>query len=137
MVMTNTSADAGRDDAVASDPTARGGLFLRVLGASALLMLIVGGTFALLLHAVAAEREAVALSVQSHEVLASASRLERLLVDLETGARGYLLTGEERFLQPWTAARAALPTENAHLRRLTQVPAQSRRADQIAALIES
>jgi CHASE3 domain sensor protein len=44
-------------------------------------------------------------------VLVEANHLERLVIDLETGQRGFILTGEERFLQPWRDARAALPKE--------------------------
>ena len=39
------------------------------------------------------------------EVLAQAHRLEKLLVDQETGLRGFLLTGEEPFLEPYAAAQ--------------------------------
>ena len=76
----------------------RAGLTLRVLVASIVLAIIVGGTFAVLLNAISAERQAAGLALQSQTVLASANRLQRLVIDLETGARGYLLTGEDGFL---------------------------------------
>jgi signal transduction histidine kinase len=41
-------------------------------------------------------------------VLADASRLEKLLVDMETGLRGYLVAGETDFLDPYTSAGAAI-----------------------------
>ena len=34
------------------------------------------------------------------EVLDHGNQLIKLLVDMETGERGYLITGEERFLEP-------------------------------------
>ena len=34
----------------------------------------------------------------------------QLAVDLETGQRGYLLTGDEKYLAPYKAAHDALPT---------------------------
>ena len=37
---------------------------------------------------------------------AQAYRLQGALVDQETGVRGYGLTGDQRFLQPYTAGRA-------------------------------
>jgi CHASE3 domain sensor protein len=108
----------------------RAGLTLRVLGASIVLALVVGGTFAVLLRAISAEREAAALSL-----LSSANRLQRLVIDLETGARGYLLTGEESFLQPWAAARQTAGQETAYLQRLTPEPRQHAQAVEITQAI--
>jgi CHASE3 domain sensor protein len=39
--------------------------------------------------------------------------------DAETGSRGYLLTGQERFLEPYVAARKALPAELAGFMAVT------------------
>jgi signal transduction histidine kinase len=39
-------------------------------------------------------------------------------MDLETGERGYLLTGRQSFLQPWVTARSALPAQEAALEHL-------------------
>jgi signal transduction histidine kinase len=110
----------------------RSGLTARVLGTTVVLALIVGAAFTLLLRAISTERASAVLSLQSHDVLASANRLQRLVIDLETGSRGYLLTGEEAFLQPWTAAREAVGNETANLQRLTVVAEQHQLADEIA-----
>lgn len=110
----------------------RSGLAVRVLSATAVLALVVAVAFSLLLRAISAQRSSAALSLQSHDVLASAYRLQRLVVDLETGARGYLLTGEEAFLQPWTDARQALGPETAELQRLTAVPEQQQLSGEIS-----
>ena len=115
----------------------RGGLTLRVLVATVVPALIVGGTFALLLGAISAEREASVLSLQSREALSTADRLERQVVDLETGVRGYLLTGDERFLEPWTAARQAALPEAMRLRQLLIAPEQRQTAVQIERAIGS
>jgi len=112
-------------------------LTFRVLGVSVVLALIIGGTFGVLLRSIFAERAAAGLSLQSHMVLSSAGRLQRLVIDLETGVRGYLLTGEESFLQPWTAARQAVGPETAHLQRLTTDPGQHQKAVQITQAIDS
>jgi CHASE3 domain sensor protein len=71
-----------------------------MLVASGLLALIVGATFAVLLTSVADLRQAEGRATRSHDVLVTANRLERLAVDLETGLRGFLITGEDRYLQP-------------------------------------
>ena len=49
---------------------------------------------------------------------AQAFRLQGALVDQETGVRGYGLTGDVRFLQPYTAGRAAEQAAASRLRAL-------------------
>src|SRR3954452_1965436 len=113
------------------------GLTRRAVVASLALAVIIGAGFAALLRAVDEARDSSRLAQQSAQVLASANVLERLVVDLETGPRGFLLTGEERFLQPWRAALKAVPEANQNLLRLAQVRAQHRRAQGIEAAIGS
>jgi signal transduction histidine kinase len=85
----------------------RGGLTRRTVLASAVLALLVGAAFGVLIRAVTEERDSAEQAIRSQEVIAAANRLERLVLDLETGQRGYLVTAEERFLEPWQAARDA------------------------------
>ena len=87
----------------------RGGLTRRTVLASAVLALLVGAMFVVLIRAVAEERDSADQAIQSQEVIAAANRLERLVLDLETGQRGYVITHDERFLQPWENARDAYP----------------------------
>jgi CHASE3 domain sensor protein len=111
----------------------RGGLLHRTTIASGLLAVIVAATFALLLSMIAQLREAGARAQHSDEVLVVANRLERLLGDLETGERGFLITGEEDLLQPWQAARADFPEQATMLERMVaDNPAQQDRAQGIA-----
>ena len=105
--------------------------------ASGLLALIVGSAFAVLLVALEDERDASDLSRHSQLVLAAANDLELLVVDLETGERGFVITGEESFLEPWTAAQASLPAATSALERLARVPVQHERAERITADIDS
>jgi signal transduction histidine kinase len=53
------------------------------------------------------------------EVLARVERMVSSAKDAETGSRGYLLTGQDRFLQPYRAARRDLPKELAAFMELT------------------
>jgi signal transduction histidine kinase len=139
--------DAHRDDCRSGSPyrgasallrpVATRGLQARMVVAGGLLALIVGGAFAVLLVAVAGEREALDLSRHSERVLVSARALERLVIDLETGERGFLLTGDESFLEPWTAAQAALPDATSELEELARVPRQHDRAQAITGGIAS
>jgi CHASE3 domain sensor protein len=99
--------------------------------ASGLLALVVGAAFLVLFFSIGDLHDAARDSRHSQEVLAAANRLERLVVDLETGERGFLITREERFLEPWVAARTAFPDASSELNRLAAVPAQDSRARQI------
>ncbi len=105
--------------------------------ASGLLAILVGGAFGLLLLALDDERESAQLATDSQEVLVAANRLERLVIDLETGERGFVLTRDEQFLQPWDAARRALPQASADLQRLPVVPIQRSRVNVLIEAIAS
>jgi CHASE3 domain sensor protein len=70
-------------------------------------------------------------------VLVTAGDLERFVVDLESGERGYALTHDESFLQPWTAAVKAIPASSRALNRLAAVPAQHARALRITNAVAS
>ena len=54
------------------------------------------------------------------EVRGELQRTTTLLVDAETGVRGYALTGREEFLAPYRQAQAALPNNLVHLGSLIQ-----------------
>ncbi|NEA30561.1 CHASE3 domain-containing protein [Streptomyces sp. SID13031] len=86
--------------------------------ATGLLAVMIGATFAVLLSSVADLQAMEQRAQQSEDVLVAANRLERLVVDLETGQRGFLLTGSEEFLQPWLQARAAFPQQATALEAL-------------------
>lgn len=59
-----------------------------------------------------------------------------LLVNAETGTRGYLLTRRDAFLEPYLAARKELPEPVATLRQLIQDnPSQLARLTRVEALI--
>ena len=83
----------------------RGGLTRRVMVASTALVVLIAGAFGVLLVAVDRTRDSAALARHSRMELAAANRLEKLVVDLETGQRGFVITGEQRFLAPWRVAR--------------------------------
>jgi CHASE3 domain sensor protein len=72
----------------------------------------------------------------THQVLESAALLISQLKDAETGQRGYIITGEEVFLEPYRAALTSLDRTTKDLRRLTSDNAnQQRRLDQIEPVI--
>lgn len=76
-------------------------------------------------------------SRRTQEVIAKVREVLALLTDVETGQRGFALTGDERFLEPYDRARPRLPGALARLRSLTaDDPPQQRRLDRLEALQE-
>jgi len=72
---------------------------------------------------------------QTIEVLGRLESLLSTVVDAETGQRGFLLTGEESYLAPYTDAKDALPEEIKSMRALlVNRPEQRRRLDALESL---
>ena len=115
----------------------RGRLTRRVIVASALLVLVVSAAFAVLLLAVDSMRDSGRLARQSRDEIAAANRVEKLVIDAETGERGFVITRTESFLGPWRAARRAIPGEARRFVSLTADPRQKREASSIARSVNS
>ena len=81
----------------------------------AILALIVGSR-AMLVETQSANRAAARDALEYQQLLAS---LLSLAQDAETGQRGYLLTGEKSYLEPYQQAVAALPGQLARIDELT------------------
>jgi CHASE3 domain sensor protein len=73
----------------------------------------------------------------TNQILSNASNLLSVLKDAETGQRGYLLTDDEKFLEPYLAVHSAIKTRMETLRRMTQVNAASQHLDTAASLIDA
>ena len=91
------------------------------------------GTFALLLAANISLGRAVSDARRARAVLASASGLEHLVVDLETDSRAFILLGDQRYLRSYDTARAAFAGQAASLERVAAEDgaSQGRQARQI------
>ena len=63
--------------------------------------------------------EAAGWVAHTHEVMSTLDNVLGDLVDVETGQRGYLLTGNERFLEAYTAGSSRLRPHLENARRLT------------------
>jgi signal transduction histidine kinase len=111
-----------------------GGLTRRAIVAFGVLALLVGSAFAVLILTLADQRDARNVARNSRAQLASVDRILPLVLDLETGQRGFIITRKTRFLQPWSAARTAFPKEARLLTGLATDPAQRRRAQRITQL---
>ncbi|WP_043335329.1 sensor histidine kinase [Belnapia moabensis] len=84
----------------------RSSLLLMALGFTALL-----ATGAGMVWLVEATRSFAAGVIATQDVRVTASQVFSLIQDAETGQRGYLLTGEDRYLEPYRRAMEALPHE--------------------------
>lgn len=79
-----------------------------LLGATALIIALV---FFALLVTTSGPREALDEAPRSARFLLASSRAERALVDMETGIRGAMVTGDRALLEPYRSGLAALPGE--------------------------
>jgi signal transduction histidine kinase len=112
----------------------RPGMTRRMVIASVLLTLLTSAAFAVLLLAIRDQRSSADLAQHSQQVLVASARVERSLVDIETGTRGYLLTGDSRFLQPARAGEAGFAQASSELVDLTTTAEQDEAPGRLAAI---
>jgi signal transduction histidine kinase/DNA-binding response OmpR family regulator len=89
-----------------------------VIGLFSATALLLGGVFVVLLVSVVNLRDDDNDARKSSDILLQSFVVERSVVDMETGLRGFLLTHQRGFLEPYTQARDRLPPELASLYRL-------------------
>src|SRR5438034_1299736 len=88
-----------------------------------------GYEFAEASNGVTAARTATKQEARSKNLSVAALRLEKLVLDVENGVRGYALTSDARFLAPYNDAETALPDQRKLFRSLaSDQPLQARRA---------
>jgi signal transduction histidine kinase len=110
----------------------RGSLSFRMALASGLLVVIVGAAFGTMLLAITNLLDSTQSRSHTRQELVAADGLEKLVIDLETGIRGFVITGRQRFLDPWTQARIGFPNQARQLERLVSGnPVQLRRVQRI------
>jgi signal transduction histidine kinase len=115
----------------------RATLSARVVAGTAALALIVAAVFGVLLYAVSTLDDATRRERHAKDVTASTLQLEKLVLDLETGVRGFVQTGKNSALAPWTLAQKPLPKKLDAFERLPQTPAQRRLARDLVAQINA
>jgi signal transduction histidine kinase len=84
--------------------------------------------FALLIVAVVGLRHRSLEARHSQQVIATANGVQTLVIDFETGLRGFVITKQEIYLDPLRTARAQFPHEIATLLRLTSDDPDQNRA---------
>lgn len=74
----------------------------------------------------------------THEVRVTLTELISLLKDTETGARGYVITGEDSFLEPYHVALGAAERSLERVKTLTaDNPSQQQRSDALGPLVRA
>jgi signal transduction histidine kinase len=117
---------------------ARSGLLARIGVWALVVSAALGAVFAVLIFSVIGLRNRSDEARRSQEVIATANRLQTLVVDLETGLRGYVITRKEEELTPWKDALRLYPRELRNLIRLTsENPQQQERAKEIGRTIRN
>ncbi len=109
----------------------------RVVLISAGVAVLLGTALVVLIVAVIAQRDAAVGAYRAQQSLTAGSQLEKTLISIENGLRGYVASGRERFLRP---TRAGLRSYRAELDRLdalvSDVPGQHGRVDRIGTAID-
>ncbi|MEA2245917.1 MAG: hypothetical protein QOH46_446 [Solirubrobacteraceae bacterium] len=109
----------------------------RVVLMSAIAALLIGVVLVVLIVAVTAQRDAARAAFRSQEALTAGSQLEKSLITIENGLRGYVASRRERFLEPATEALATYPQELGDLGRLVaDDPGQQERVRMIGIEID-
>src|SRR3954449_3864940 len=102
-----------------------------------LIALLLGAAFVLLVFAVNGQRDAGKLALRSQEAITAGTELEKTVVKLENGLRGYVASGNERQLQPWNAGLKVYPAQVRKLERLvSDVPSQQVQVHRIKGQID-
>ena len=79
-------------------------------------------------------REAQAINQHSYEVIEELEKQMISLVDIETGQRGYLITGDESYLEPYNEGQDAFLSRNEDLvEKTADNPRQTKRLEKLEA----
>ena len=105
-----------------------------VFGLAVIMLVVVGGVGYRTTDTLITNDHEVA---RTHVAMETLTRVLSLAKDAETGARGFLLTGDDTYLVPFRAAVAALPTAINDLRRLMGTDAeQAHRIEELSQAID-
>jgi signal transduction histidine kinase len=116
---------------------ARSGLVARIGLSAAGVAVGLAIVFGFMFVAIVSLRNRSVEARHSQQVISAANRLQTLVVDLETGVRGFALTRDDLYLDPWRRARRRYPRAITTLLDLTRDnPDQHRRAMAIKRAIE-
>ena len=138
--LAGTSARAaGSANRVSRRGTASLPLAARMLIASGLLAMLVAAVMVGMLLAISTLRDATEAEARAKDTVTAAVTLQKLVLDIETGVRGLVLSGgNERFLEPYTTATTEMDAELRKFVELTSTdPPQAQRARELVTSIRS
>jgi signal transduction histidine kinase len=114
-------------------PRTRSRLLTRIAIALGALALALALVFVVLIVAVTGLRDRSFQARHSEQVIATANGLQTLVIDFETGLRGYAITGKDSYLDPWNRAKRSYRAKADALVSMTaDDPKQNVRARNIA-----
>jgi signal transduction histidine kinase len=113
------------------------GITARVLVVCGVITIILGAAFVLLIVAVSGQRDAGQLALRSQEAITAGSELQKSVISLENGLRGFVASGKDRSLDPWRQALRQYPDQARRLAALvSDEPAQQAQVRQIGSDID-
>jgi len=98
----------------------RSGLVVRIAVSAFVVGMGLALVFAVMFLAITGLRQRSLDARHSQQVIATANELQTLVIDLETGMRGFAITHQRSFLDPWNRARKSYPSATDDLVRLTK-----------------
>ena len=108
-----------------------GSLGARLLAACGLFAVVITGAFGVTLLAIDDLGDAGRETRHTQAVVKASHRMQTLVLDLETSMRGYVLTRQSAFMEPWLAGVRVFPRRAAELERLLQRDAEQRSAARV------
>ncbi|MER5523170.1 SpoIIE family protein phosphatase [Streptomyces sp. NPDC002677] len=109
----------------------QGGLVPLTAVTGALLAVLIGLVFLMLLWAIQDARGSLVTARGGRPALTQALAVEKAVIDIEGGQLSYVITQQDEFLKPWRAGRAAFPVQAQRLVDMSPSPSQRRLARQI------
>lgn len=110
----------------------------KIAAGFALAFLMLAGIGVVAYRSISALTSTSQLVTHTHQVLEHIGEVLSLLKDAETGQRGYVITGDEAFLEPYQTGTANVHTVVKELRELTaDNPNQQKRIDEAEPLISA
>ncbi|TQX86017.1 MULTISPECIES: methyl-accepting chemotaxis protein [Rhizobium] len=102
------------------------------------LMIVSLGVSAISLQSLSAQKQAAGWSDHTYKVLGVLQNIVEAMVNQETGMRGYVISGDEKFLDPQKAGAAVYLDSLSQIRTLTSDNAvQQRRLDELDAMVKT
>ena len=114
------AAGAGGSNGRSRRAWADSGLLARIAFAAIAVAIGLAIVFAVLFLAIGSLHQRSLDARRSQQVIATANELQTYVIDLETGARGFALTHDELYLDPWRRAQKLYPGAIATLVALTK-----------------